>query len=152
MDTVCTNPLIMTLDGTQLFLHVDQLYVCSPRAVPPLSTIYTTSELTPELDLVGVALSRDSPASKEVVSSTSGKSGLYLWFMRNRTCPVSSLQFCRAILTTVSVIPRGPHAVLHQRLDCTRQGRAEEDPRGLRRGRRWIRSWKYVILSVVPPF
>ena len=121
--TVSTSLLMMTFDDIQLFLHVDQFYVFSPRAVPPPPTILPASELTPELDLVGIALSRNSPASKKVVSFTSGKSGLCLGFMRNRTCPVPSLQFCRAILTTVSVIPRGRHAVLHQRLDCTKQGR-----------------------------
>ena len=76
--------LIITFDDIQLFLHLDQFYVFSPRAVPPPPTILPASELTPELDLVGAALSRDSPASEEVVSLTSGKSGLRLGFATNR--------------------------------------------------------------------
>ena len=69
---------MMTVDGISLILHVDQFYIFSPRAVPPPPTILPASELTPELDLVGAALSRDSPASEEVVSLTSGKTGLRL--------------------------------------------------------------------------
>ena len=82
-DTVRSCSVIMTFDDIHLFLHVDQFYVFSPRAVPPPPTILPTSELTPELDLVGAALSRDSPALEEVVSLTSGKSGLRLGFATN---------------------------------------------------------------------
>ncbi|TBU41505.1 galactose mutarotase-like protein [Dichomitus squalens] len=62
----------------------DEFYVFSPRAVPPPPTTLPASELKPELDLVGAALSRDSPASEEVVSLTSGKSGLRLGFATNQ--------------------------------------------------------------------
>ena len=79
--TVRTNPLIMTFDDIQLFLHVERL---PNRVIPPPPAILLASELTPELDLVGAALSRDSPASEEVVSLTSGKSGLRLGFATNR--------------------------------------------------------------------
>ena len=79
--TVRTNPLIMTFDDIQLFLHVERF---SNRVIPPPPAILLASEITPELDLVGAALSRDSPASEEVVSLTSSKSGLRLGFATDR--------------------------------------------------------------------
>ena len=45
------------------------------------------SELTPELDLVGAALSRDGPAAEELVSLEGAKSGLRIGFSSNRAFP-----------------------------------------------------------------
>ena len=83
-DTVRISPLMMAFDDIHLFLHVDQFYVFSPRAVPPPLTTLPASELTPEFGLIGVAFSRDNFELEEVVSLTSGKSGLRLGFATNR--------------------------------------------------------------------
>ena len=93
-DAVRTSTLIMAFDDIELCLNVDQFYVFSPRVVPPPPTILPASELTPELDLIGAALSRDSPASEEVVSLTSGKSGLRLGFATNRAFVSFSISVC----------------------------------------------------------
>ena len=111
-DTVRSCSVIMTFDDIHLFLHVDQFYVFSPRAVPPPPTILPTSELTPELDLVGAALSRDSPASEEVVSLTSHKSGLRLGFATNRASVSFSISVCLLLQSYSYTTRRGRRAVL----------------------------------------
>ena len=62
----------------------DEFYVFSKRATPPPPSILPASELKPEVDLVGAALSRDGPASEEVVSLAGAKSGLRISFATNR--------------------------------------------------------------------
>ncbi|EIW57180.1 galactose mutarotase-like protein [Trametes versicolor FP-101664 SS1] len=62
----------------------DEFYLFSARAAPPPPSVLPASELTPELDLVGAALSRDGPAGEELVSLASGKSGLRLGFASNQ--------------------------------------------------------------------
>ncbi|KAI0351752.1 galactose mutarotase-like protein [Trametes cingulata] len=62
----------------------DEFYVFSERAAPPPPTILPASELKPELDLVGAALSRDGPAAEEVASLAGGKSGLRVGFATNQ--------------------------------------------------------------------
>ena len=64
----------------------------SPRSVPPPPSIMPASELKPELDLVGAALSRDGPAAEEVASLAGGKSGLRVGFATNRASSLSLLQ------------------------------------------------------------
>ena len=78
------DSLVLTL---LVFVSPDQFYVFAPRAAPPPPSKLSASDFTPELDLVGAALSRDGPASEEVVSLTSGKSGLRIGFSTNRECP-----------------------------------------------------------------
>ena len=60
----------------------------SKRATPPPPSILPASELKPEVDLVGAALSRDGPASEEVVSLAGAKSGLRVSFATNRAYPL----------------------------------------------------------------
>lgn len=65
-------------------LSVDEFYVFTPRATAPPPSKLSASEFKPQLDLVGAALSRDGPASEELVSLASGKSGLRVGFASNR--------------------------------------------------------------------
>ncbi|KAI0635548.1 galactose mutarotase-like protein [Trametes polyzona] len=69
----------------------DEFYLFSERAAPPPPSKLPASELKPELDLVGAALSRDGPAGEEVVSLTGGKSGLRISFATNRWNPSTLL-------------------------------------------------------------
>ncbi|KAI0822568.1 galactose mutarotase-like protein [Trametes gibbosa] len=62
----------------------DEFYLFSERAAPPPPSILPASELQPELDLVGAALSRDGPGAEEVVSLAGGKSGLRVSFATNQ--------------------------------------------------------------------
>ncbi|TFK83746.1 galactose mutarotase-like protein [Polyporus arcularius HHB13444] len=62
----------------------DEFYVLSKRATTPPPSILPASELKPELDLVGAALSRDGPAAEEVVSLAGAKSGLRISFATNQ--------------------------------------------------------------------
>ncbi|KAH9885801.1 galactose mutarotase-like protein [Cubamyces lactineus] len=62
----------------------DEFYVFSARSAPPPPSIMPASELKPELDLVGAALSRDGPAAEEVASLAGGKSGLRVGFATNQ--------------------------------------------------------------------
>ncbi|KAI0749261.1 galactose mutarotase-like protein [Daedaleopsis nitida] len=62
----------------------DEFYVFAPRATPPPPSKLPASAFSPELDLVGAALSRDGPGSEELVSLTSGKSGLRISFASNQ--------------------------------------------------------------------
>ncbi|PIL35328.1 hypothetical protein GSI_02053 [Ganoderma sinense ZZ0214-1] len=62
----------------------DEFYLFSARGAPVSPTVLPASDLKPELDLVGAALSRDGPSSEEVVSLASGKSGLRVGFATNQ--------------------------------------------------------------------
>ncbi|KAI0760986.1 galactose mutarotase-like protein [Trametes elegans] len=62
----------------------DEFYVFSARDAPPPPSIFPASDLKPELDLVGAALAREGPASEEVVSLASAKSGLRVSFATNQ--------------------------------------------------------------------
>ena len=72
-----------------VFVYADQFYVFAPRAAPPPPSKLSASDFTPELDLVGAALSRDGPASEDVVSLAGAKSGLRVSFATNRAYPLS---------------------------------------------------------------
>ncbi|OSC97712.1 galactose mutarotase-like protein [Trametes coccinea BRFM310] len=62
----------------------DEFYLFTQREAPPPPSILPASELKPELDLVGAALSRDGPTSDEVASLAGGKSGLRVSFATNQ--------------------------------------------------------------------
>ncbi|CDO71819.1 hypothetical protein BN946_scf184939.g43 [Trametes cinnabarina] len=62
----------------------DEFYLFKQREAPPPPSVLPASELKPELDLVGAALSRDGPASEEVASLAGGKSGLRVSFSTNQ--------------------------------------------------------------------
>ena len=56
--------------------------------LPPRRPWDHAIELKPDADLVGAALSRDGPASEEVVSLAGAKSGLRISFATNRAYPL----------------------------------------------------------------
>ena len=77
----------------------------SKRATPPPPSILPASELKPDADLVGAALSRDGPGSEEVVSLAGAKSGLRISFATNRAYlrpPQPPLSSCAHIATAIA--------------------------------------------------
>ena len=110
--TVSISPLMMTFDDIKLFLHVDQFYVFSPRAVSPPLTTLPASELMPEFGLVGVAFSCDNfelrNSSRSPVARAVSVSG-----SRRTVRLFPSMQAYAYRFYHLHLLSRGWRAVLH---------------------------------------